>query len=111
MLCQSHKAHQLYYLVAAHERPVVDDEEVHPGAVSQSGEELRSEEEVLGARLVAGRPHQHVEHEPLVTGVHPLVDLVHAPAQLMVKSYIKLGKFPVLLLLVNRIFSSVSRSQ
>ena len=81
MLCQSHKAHQLYYLVAAHERPVVDDEEVHPGAVSQSGEELRSEEEVLGARLVAGRPHQHVEHEPLVTGVHPLVDLFHAPAQ------------------------------
>ena len=92
MLCQSHKAHQLYYLVAAHERPVVDDEEVHPGAVSQSGEELRSEEEVLRARLVAGRPHQHVKHQPLVTGVHPLVDLTHLHSH-MVKSYIKLGKF------------------
>ena len=49
-------------LVAAHVGSVVYDENVHPGRVLESGEELGSEEEVLRAADMTGCLHQHVEH-------------------------------------------------
>ena len=67
--------------VAAHVGPVVDDEDIHPGGVLQSSEELGSEEEVLSTAHMAGSLHQHVKHQPLVASIHALVDLIHNPAE------------------------------
>ena len=66
--------------VAAHGLSVVDNKDVHPGAVVESCEELRGEEEILGAGLVTGGSDQQVEPQPLIPSIHPLVDLVHTPA-------------------------------
>ena len=68
--------------VAAHLRPVVDDEDVHPGGVVESGEQLGSEQEVLRAADVTGCLHQQLEHQPLVASIHALVDLIHTPEQI-----------------------------
>ena len=68
--------------VAAHVRPVVDDEDVHPGGVVQSSQQLRSEEEVLRAADVTGSLHQQLKHQPLVASIHALVDLIHTPEQI-----------------------------
>ena len=68
--------------VAAHVRTVVDDEDVHPGGVVESGEQLGSEQEVLRAADVTGCLHQQLEHQPLVASIHALVDLIHTPEQI-----------------------------
>ena len=68
-------------LVAAHVGSVVYDENVHPGRVLESGEELGSEEEVLGAADVTGSLHQQLKHQPFVASIHALVDLIHTPAE------------------------------
>ena len=67
--------------VAAHVGSVVDDEDVHPGGVLQSSEELGSEEEVLGAADVTGSLHQQLKHQPFVASIHALVDLINTPAE------------------------------
>ena len=68
-------------LVAAHVGSVVYDENVHPGRVLESGEELGREEEVLRAADMTGCLHQHVEHQPLVASIHALIDLIHTPEE------------------------------
>ena len=65
---------------AALGRSVVDDEDVYPGAVTESCQQLGGQQEVLGTGEVAGGPHKQLKHQSLVAGVHPLVDLVHTPA-------------------------------
>ena len=67
--------------VAAHVGSVHHDEDVHPGRVLESSEQLGSEEEVLGAAHMAGCLHQHVKHQPLVASIHALVDLIHTPEE------------------------------
>ena len=67
--------------VAAHVGSVVDNEDVHPGGVLQSSEELGSEEEVLGAADVTGSLHQQLKHQPFVASIHALVDLINTPAE------------------------------
>ena len=67
--------------VAAHVGSVVDDEDVHPGRVLESGEELGREEEVLRAADMTGCLHQHVEDQTLVTSIHALVDLIDTPEE------------------------------
>ena len=70
-------------LVAAHVGSVVYDENVHPGRVLESGEELGSEEEVLTAADMTGCLHQ-----PLVASIHALVDLIHTPEEKkMIRKY------------------------
>ena len=49
--------------VVAHLRPVVDDEDVHPGAVLETGQQLGRQQEVLGAGHVTRGPHQQLEHQ------------------------------------------------
>ena len=68
--------------VAAHVGSVVDYEDVHPGGVVESSEELGSEEEVLRAADVTGGLHQQLKHQPLVASIHALVDLIHTPEQI-----------------------------
>ena len=74
--------------VAAHVGSVVDDEDVHPGRVLQSSEELGSEEEVLRAADVTGSLHQQLKHQPFVASIHALVDLIHTPEEKkMIRKY------------------------
>ena len=85
----------------AHVVAVVDDQHVHHRRVLQPREQLRSQQEVLGAGLLVGGPDHHIHQQsysilnvalsthlarcpdqqlenPLLVGsVHPLVDLVH----------------------------------
>ena len=62
----------------AHASAVVHNEDIHPGRVLQSRQQLRCEEEILGAVLLAGGSDEQLKDPLLVGRIHPLVDLVHA---------------------------------
>ena len=51
---------ELFHLpigVVAHARPIVHNQDVHPGRVVQPRQQLWSQQEILGTCLVAGSPH------------------------------------------------------
>ena len=64
--------------VMAHAVTIVHNKDIHPGRVFQSRQQLRCEEEILSAVLLARGPDEQLKDPLLVGRVHPLVDLVHA---------------------------------
>ena len=61
-----------------HACAVVHNEDVHPGRVFQSRQQLRCEQEILSAVLLTRGSDEQLKDPLLVGRVHPLVDLVHA---------------------------------
>ena len=62
----------------AHARAIVHNKDIHPGRVFEPRQQLRCEQEILSAVLLARGSDEQLKDPLLVGRVHPLVDLVHA---------------------------------